>query len=137
MRITCPSCASHFELPSELLGKKGRALKCATCQHSWYQAAQVESFVERLGLVWNGTIHKDVEVWYYPECEVVRYEATTESRRITCVEFEALEKDSVDGALGTLERFERATGFLGQSRSHLSLPQLLFPEFAAATARQA
>lgn len=43
MRITCPSCASHFELPSELLGKKGRALKCATCQHSWYQAAQVES----------------------------------------------------------------------------------------------
>lgn len=43
MRITCPSCASHFELPSELLGKKGRALKCATCQHAWYQAAQVES----------------------------------------------------------------------------------------------
>src|SRR5262245_38150678 len=43
MRITCPSCASHFELPSELLGKRGRALKCATCQHSWYQAAQVES----------------------------------------------------------------------------------------------
>lgn len=42
MRITCPSCASHFELPSELLGKKGRALKCATCQHAWYQAAQVE-----------------------------------------------------------------------------------------------
>lgn len=101
------------------------------------QAAQVESFVERLGLVWNGTIHKDVEVWYYPECEVVRYEASTEARRITCVEFEALEKDSVEGALETLERFERATGFLGQSRSHLSLPQLLFPEFAAATARRA
>lgn len=101
------------------------------------QAAQVESFVERLGVVWRGTIHKDVEVWYYPDCEVVRYEATTESRRITCVEFEALQKDSVDDALATLERFERATGFLGTPRSHLSLPQLLFPEFAAATARQA
>ncbi len=43
MRITCPSCSSSFEIPSELLGKKGRALKCASCGHSWYQAAQVDS----------------------------------------------------------------------------------------------
>src|SRR5690242_13307321 len=42
MRITCPSCTSHFEIPTELLGKKGRALKCASCGHSWYQAAHVE-----------------------------------------------------------------------------------------------
>src|SRR5438067_11360504 len=41
MRITCPSCTSHFELPAELLGPKGRALKCATCGHAWYQTAQV------------------------------------------------------------------------------------------------
>ena len=101
------------------------------------QEAQVESFVARLGLVWSGTILKDVEVWYYPECEIVRYEATTDSRRITCVEFEALQKDSLDGALATLDRFERATGFSGKPRAHLSLPQLLFPEFSAATARQA
>ena len=87
--------------------------------------------------MWSGTILKDVEVWYYPECEIVRYEATTDSRRITCVEFEALQKDSLDGALATLDRFERATGFSGKPRAHLSLPQLLFPEFSAATARQA
>ncbi len=43
MRITCPSCSSSFEIPAELLGKKGRALKCASCGHSWYQAAQVDS----------------------------------------------------------------------------------------------
>ena len=43
MRITCPSCTSHFEIPTALLGKKGRALKCASCGHSWYQTAQVES----------------------------------------------------------------------------------------------
>mgnify|MGYP006288383849 CR=1 FL=1 len=97
------------------------------------QAAQVESFVAQLGLAWSGTIHKDVEVWYYPECEVVRYDASTESRRITCVEFEAVQKDSIESALATLERFERATGFYGTERSHLSLPQLLFPEFASAT----
>src|SRR4051812_46089196 len=41
MRITCPNCTSHFELPTELLGRKGRALKCATCGHAWYQTAQV------------------------------------------------------------------------------------------------
>jgi len=43
MRITCPSCSSSFEIPAELLGRKGRALKCARCRHSWYQAAQVDS----------------------------------------------------------------------------------------------
>ena len=43
MRITCPSCSSAFEIPANMLGKKGRALKCASCGHSWYQAAQVES----------------------------------------------------------------------------------------------
>src|ERR671938_671964 len=43
MRITCPNCTSHFELPTELLGRKGRALKCASCGHSWYQTAQVET----------------------------------------------------------------------------------------------
>ena len=42
MRITCPSCTSHFEIPTELLGKKGRALKCASCGHAWYQSAQIE-----------------------------------------------------------------------------------------------
>src|ERR1700742_1418089 len=42
MRITCPSCNVAFELPTELLGKKGRALKCASCGHAWYQTAQVE-----------------------------------------------------------------------------------------------
>src|SRR6185312_15842229 len=41
MRITCPNCTSHFELPTELLGRKGRALKCASCGHAWYQTAQV------------------------------------------------------------------------------------------------
>ena len=43
MHITCPNCTSGFELPTELLGRKGRALKCASCGHSWYQTAQVES----------------------------------------------------------------------------------------------
>ncbi len=43
MRITCPNCTAHFDIPNELLGKKGRALKCASCTHSWFQTAAVES----------------------------------------------------------------------------------------------
>lgn len=43
MRITCPNCTAHFEIPAELLGRKGRSLKCAICGHSWYQTPQVET----------------------------------------------------------------------------------------------
>ena len=42
MRITYPNCTAGFEIPTELLGRKGRSLKCATCGHSWFQAAIVD-----------------------------------------------------------------------------------------------
>ncbi len=42
MRITCPNCTAGFEIPTELLGRKGRSLKCATCGHSWFQAAVID-----------------------------------------------------------------------------------------------
>lgn len=42
MRITCPNCTAGFEIPTELLGRKGRIVKCATCGHSWFQAAVID-----------------------------------------------------------------------------------------------
>ena len=42
MRITCPNCTAGFEIPTELLGRKGRSVKCATCGHSWFQAAVID-----------------------------------------------------------------------------------------------
>jgi predicted Zn finger-like uncharacterized protein len=66
MRITCPNCTAHFEIPTELLGKKGRSLKCASCGHSWYQTAQVETldiadimgqdYAERAKAVMSGVV---------------------------------------------------------------------------------
>ncbi len=94
------------------------------------QATQVDAFVNLLGVVWSGSLHKELEVWYFPDCEVVYYEASTASRSVRCVEFEARGKDSLDEALATVERFERATGFSSGARSRLSLPQILFPELA-------
>lgn len=97
-------------------------------QHAGSQEAAVEAFVDRLGVRWRGTLHKDLEAWYFPDCEVVYYAAATESRTVRCVEFEATRKDSLTAALEIVTRFERATGFEGATRSHLSLPQLLFPD---------
>jgi hypothetical protein len=96
--------------------------------HAGSQDAHVDGFLNQLGVLWTGTLHKELEVWYFPDCEVVYYEAATPLHAIRCVEFEATRKDSLKQALDTVERFERATGFQGRSRSLLALPQLLFPD---------
>lgn len=101
-------------------------------QHAGSQEAAVEAFLDRLGVRWRGTLHKDLEAWYFPDCEVVYYAAATESRTVRCVEFEATRKNSLTEALEIVARFERATGFEGATRSHLSLPQLLFPDLETA-----
>jgi len=98
--------------------------------HAGDQDAQVEAFMEQLGVVWSGTLHKELEVWYFPDCEAVHYQASTSSHSVRCVEFEATRKDSLVEALAIVGRFERATGFEGASRSRLSLPQILFPDLA-------
>ena len=100
-------------------------------QHAGPQAAQVDAFMNRLGVIWRGELTKALEVWYFPDCEVVYYEAATPSRSVRCVEFEATRKDSLAAALATVARYERATGFDGASRTRESLPQILFPELSA------
>lgn len=102
--------------------------------HAGSQEAHVDAFMERLGIVWSGTLHKDLEVWHFPDCEVVFYEASTTTKSVRCVEFEATRKETMRGALETVERFERATGFEGALRSRLSLPQILFPDLLEALA---
>lgn len=94
------------------------------------QDAQVDAFLDQFGVIWRGTLHKALEVWLFTNCEVVYYEAFTDSRRVRCVEFEATAKESLDEALSTVASYERATGFEGAARSLLSLPQLLFPELS-------
>ena len=49
-------------------------------------------------------------------------------RSVQCVEFEATRKSSLQDALATVEKYERATGFDSLDRSHRSLLQILFPE---------
>jgi hypothetical protein len=104
--------------------------------HAGPQAAQVDAFMDRFGVIWRGTLHKELEVWCFPDCEVVYYQAATPSRSVRCVEFEAKGRGSLEEALATIDRFERATGFAGASRSRRSLPQILFPDLDETLARR-
>ena len=96
--------------------------------HAGDQRVQVDAFLEQLGVEWSGALQKDLMVWYFPDIEVVHYRATTDSRAVRCVEFEATRKPSVTEALDTMRRYEHATGFDETTRSHRSLLRILFPE---------
>ena len=95
--------------------------------HAGDQAAAVDAFLQPQEVEWHGTIEKTIRVWYFADCEVVHYVATTGARTIACVEFEAIHAASVDEALLVLDRYERATGFSGMPRAMTSLVGLLFP----------
>jgi len=106
------------------------------------QEAQVNAFVAAQGLLWQGALWKDLEVWHFHDCEAVLYLATAEDRgagvqgaqavkEIRCVEFEATVKRTREEALAIVRRYERATGFAGATRTPESLLALLWPEAAS------
>ncbi len=95
------------------------------------QQAQVDAFVGALGVVWEDSLWKDLEVWHFEDCEVVYYTASAEGRSVRCVEFEAIHKDSLEDALAVLSRYESNAGFGAAKRTPASLLELLWPEVMA------
>lgn len=106
------------------------------------QQPQVDAFVAAQGLLWQGTLWKDLEVWHFHDCEAVFYVATADDRVagvegspakkiVRCVEFEATVKPSREEALAIVSRYERATGFVNATRTPESLLALLWPEAAS------
>lgn len=91
------------------------------------QDAVVDAFVRAQGVVWSGTLWKDLEVWHFADCEVVHYVATAAGAEIHCVEFEATAKASLEGALAVMARYEAATGFAHATRTPASLVDLMWP----------
>ena len=91
------------------------------------QQAEVDAFIAAQGLLWQGTLWKELEVWHFSDCEAVYYVATTDERTIRCVEFEATVKPSTEEALAIVRRYETATGFAGARRTRESLLALLWP----------
>ena len=106
------------------------------------QQARVDAFVAAQGLLWQGTLWKDLEVWHFPDCEAVFYVARADDslagvqggpavKEVRCVEFEATVKPSREEALEIVRRYERATGFADATRTPESLLALLWPEALA------
>lgn len=118
-QLTIKSLASDPEVRDEINLDLGH--------HAGDQAAHVDAFAARMGVTWSGALIKDLDVWHFPDCEVVHYVASTADRVVRCVEFEAIGQASIPQALAVIERYERATGFDHGARSHKSLVDLLFP----------
>ena len=38
MRLTCPSCASEYDVDASAIGDRGRMVRCANCEAEWFQA---------------------------------------------------------------------------------------------------
>jgi hypothetical protein len=93
------------------------------------QDAVVDAFVAAQGVLWLGTLWKDLHVWHFADCEVVHYVATADNREVHCVEFEATAagKATLDDALAVVSAYEAATGFTGAERTPASLVDLMWP----------
>jgi predicted Zn finger-like uncharacterized protein len=39
MILTCPECGARYRLADNAIPPAGRAVRCASCQHSWFEAA--------------------------------------------------------------------------------------------------
>ncbi len=94
------------------------------------QDATIDAFVAAQGVVWRGTLWKDLEVWHFDDCEVVHYVATAADRdghAVHCIEFEAIHQATMDEALAVMARYERLTGFGSAVRTPLSLVDLMWP----------
>src|SRR5579863_7749397 len=37
MNIVCPACATRYAIADSAIGVDGRVVRCAKCQHSWFQ----------------------------------------------------------------------------------------------------
>lgn len=97
------------------------------------QQDRVDAFMAAQGIVWQGSLSKELEVWHFDDCEVVHYTATTDGRTVSCVEFEATRKPSLDDALAVVKKYEQATGLVEAFRTRTPLLYLLWPEVARLT----
>ena len=67
MILSCPSCATRFDLPASRFAPEGTIIKCASCGHSWLEARAVEILT-----VTPGKLPSVIENGFEPDYEIRR-----------------------------------------------------------------
>lgn len=89
------------------------------------QRDAVAAFLGPFRITWQGSLTKDLEVFYFSDCEVVQYTARAGDRVVRCVEFEALGAADLAAARAILSAHEQRLDFAGRPRERRSLFDLL------------
>ncbi len=76
-------------------------------------------------------LRKKVWAYYFPDMEIVYYEASYKEKTLNCVEFESKYQGTQRESINAIERYEKLLDFHPTSRSHKSLFDLLvLPELS-------
>ncbi len=89
------------------------------------QIEAIQAFLAPLGVLWQGTLRKEVQAYYFADAEVVYYRAQYGDRMIRCLEIEARHASSIAAAQKILTDWEESLGLDPAKRSHASLLELL------------
>ena len=69
MIVTCPTCATRYDLPDHILGSAGRLVKCASCGASWQAESSNPIKAPDLGAARPAFIRKPDQIEGHPEPE--------------------------------------------------------------------
>jgi adenylate cyclase class IV len=89
------------------------------------QIEGIRAFLAPLGVLWQGTLRKEVQAFYFADAEVVYYQAQYLDRVVRCVEIEARQPPSIEGAQKILADWAISLGLDPAKRSHDSLLEIL------------
>lgn len=94
------------------------------------QKNQFLEFLSSLHITWEGGLTKELTVYMFHDCEIVFYTAKSNSKVVSCIEFEALSPNTIEEAIQAIEKYENKLGFISAQRCLKSLFQLLFEDIA-------
>lgn len=88
------------------------------------QLNRIRAFLEPLGILWEGTIQKEIAVFSTAECEVVYYDAGYQNQTRSCLEIELLDTAQEKQFPLWVEKIKSVLGIAELKRTPKSLIEL-------------